>query len=121
MKRYASSDEMLNAVDYIVEANSFEQTTLWKKYHEKVKWEEHLSGFGVHVGDIADLHPVWISILVETINGKVVLFWYPTSNVVDYEMCERFIMRKTVNRDSKSRLVDANHFPHILQDIEKGD
>jgi len=118
MKRYQDSDEMLSAVDYVVEANSFEQLTLWKDWNNRVEWEDCRGGFGVHVGDVGDLFPVWISLLVAKINGKVVLFWFPTSMVVDYEMCENYIKRHTVNRSYRN-LVDAQNFHNVVHDTDK--
>ncbi len=76
-----------------VEANRFEEMALWERYHkEKGKTWEGTSGYGVHVGDI-DGRPVCLSFLLKTIDGKKILFWHPTSQVVDYVMIEEYMER----------------------------
>lgn len=87
--RFAPSDEvkayMCDAI-WFVEATNTERANLWKQYgadHRQV-WTSDLGGYGVTVGTIAD-KPICLSILYAIIGGKKVVFWYPTSVVVDYD------------------------------------
>ena len=84
----------LAGVEGIVDANRFEQSELWKRFHKErgIPWEENLSGFGVTVGKVGDM-PVSISINTAKIDGRKILFVEDTSQVVDFRMIDAWLVR----------------------------
>ncbi len=107
---YTTLEEALAGTEYIVEANSFEKHTLWDEYNTTNNWEQHLSGWLPKVG-VTDERPVCISVLWATINGKFVLFWHPTSSLVDHFKIEEYLKTKCPNVKS----CDANNFHQCIQ------
>lgn len=87
-----SDDPRFGATKYIVEASSFEQMELWKRYNEELKWKEDLAGLIITVGAIEDrpvvIHCTWAILL-----GSLVLFLEPTSKIVDYIMIEDWLVK----------------------------
>lgn len=88
-------DELLEEVEYAVEANSFESQCLWQRFsnQEGVVWESCSQGKMITLG-ITDDMPVCMSVFVNTINGVNVLFYEMTSQVVDYRLVDKFLEQK---------------------------
>lgn len=110
--------EFIKDCVYAVESNSFEDLTLWQKYHEKVKWEQICSGYGPTIGMLGD-RPVCVSIHVNIINGHRVLFYNACSQVVDHVMVEAWVKERIKNK----KLTDAGNFHlviHYIDDLNKG-
>lgn len=81
----------LDGVIGVVEANSFETSRLWREHHEKRAWIENLSGFGCTVGHRHG-DPVCISLLTATVDGHKILFFHPTSPVVDWDLIDAWMV-----------------------------
>lgn len=89
--------EGLKQAEYVVEATHDEQHLLWVAYYDrpdprmpKIEWESISTGTGATVGEI-DGRPICLSIFFARINGVLVLFWEPTSQVVDYVQVEAWL------------------------------
>lgn len=90
---YAPSDELrdfLAGTVALVEATNTEKHHLWSSYSTLYKWDTALSGFGMTVGEL-DNRSVAISILKAKIDGKQFVFWFPTSEVVDYAQIKNWL------------------------------
>lgn len=76
-------------IAYAVEATRAEQMWLWKDHHRDAgwSWTDERSGYIARVGEL-DGRPVMISITRSMVQGQSVLFWHPTSVVVDHDMIE---------------------------------
>lgn len=87
------SDTRFASTDFVVEANSCESLYLWKDCQtQKIEWIQDNSGILVKVGEVNDM-PVNISVNWNTIDGLKVLFWYPISRMVDYDMITQWFNR----------------------------
>lgn len=109
--------EFLKDTFAYVEANYFEYQTLWEKwFHEskRVTWEANLSGFLPTVAKY-DNRPVCISILYAYINGKKVLFYHATSQMVFYPAIEAWLKKYLPDIIHS----DAQNFHNIVHSIER--
>lgn len=78
-------------VVYLVEATSYETLALWQRYHEETQWKSVTYGGPMfHIGALAD-RPVVLSVNICEILGRKVMFYNPTSQVVDWVMVEEFL------------------------------
>lgn len=105
-------DKRYSQTEYLVEATSFEKTALWKDYSTTHDWRDHLDGYLPVCGSLND-RPICISALWADIEGRLVMFWHPTSNLVDYEVIEFWLK----NNCTKAKHNDANNFHAVLNDI----
>lgn len=105
-------EEMMEVTEYAVEANRFEKSHLWRRYEYEVLWQEILGGYGVSVPDDGG----FVSLLWGIIEGKCVLFYEVTSNIVNFQVVESWIKS---NMDIKL-MVDSSNFYQIINDIKKG-
>lgn len=125
MKTNKASDQIkifLNDVDGVCEATNTEKTYLWmvnkhSLYGQKPReWKELLSGYGVTVGYLNDM-PVFISLLKDNIDGKNILFWFATSQVVDYRMINAWLeenIPERARRDGRIHQTDAANFHNLF-------
>ncbi len=100
----------LDAVEFIVEANSFEHMCLWKKWHQEggIDWKDSNSGTGRTIGYL-DGRPVFLSLRCADINGLRVLFWFCTSQVADYRLIGEWFKEKcNPTYDNKTRRAKCN-------------
>jgi hypothetical protein len=115
-----TSEEKLQKTKFFVEANSFEKFTLWKEWHEEIKWEDDAEGFGIEIGRVSSgkrKYPVVVSFNFAKINGTQVCFYYGCSQVVDHPMIEKYITKRwPVKYDSNSRkaMTDADNFHNCI-------
>lgn len=109
-----------------VEANSFEQFSLWQDNNanngiKELPWIEGGMGLMETVGHI-DGRPVCISLMVNTIDGHRILFYYATSEVVDHKMIEEWIEANmpasALTYDGRVNRTDAMNFHNIFNDIQ---
>lgn len=109
--------EYLLGVVGIVEANSFESSMLWEKHHEKREWKETLSGYLPCVGFIGE-RPIHISLMTAIIDGFKILFWHPTSQVVDHalivEWFQKNLPTSAINDRGYPNSVDAQNFFNVF-------
>lgn len=115
------SFEIFKDVIGIVEANSFEHMCLFEE-RKDLNWIENGQGLSFSVGSIGK-RPVCITVFVETINDKRVVFWDATSQVVDYTMIHKWFERhlpisafKKAHDDiPRVNSVDAMNFHNIFR------
>lgn len=101
----------------VVEANSFERLSLWQKKSPRSEtsrnpvntWQDLGSGCMFHVGD-CDGRPVNVEISFACINGKWVMFYWPCSQVVDFNLVEEWLEKYM----SHARKSDAMNFHNII-------
>lgn len=74
-------------VEGIVEATSFEKFALWFMNPDYV-WGPQNFGWGEAIGDS------FVSIFIQELNGKRILFWHATSKRVDYNDIEKWLDEK---------------------------
>lgn len=85
--------DFLEGVVGVIEANSFERYTLWDRNRRSEKpltWEQEYSGLMETVGRLAD-RPVCISLIKARVSGHLLLFIYPTSQVVDHLLIDAWL------------------------------
>lgn len=114
----------------IVEATSYEQLCLWRdnanpfnaKVEGKAKWEQVLDGWLPTVGNITKkAYPVAISLHWCLIDGRPVLFWHATSQMVDHRMIEAWLKKQCPNpyKDQPTLVQDAQNFHIVLHAIAR--
>lgn len=101
-------EKFIEGVSGICEANSFEHSCLWERWHTRGKWEHSYCGLGLTLGGI-DNRPVCIAINTIKYNGKKILFWYCTSQVCDHKMIDDWLLEKLPGIEK----TDAQNF-HIV-------
>ena len=75
----------------VVEANSFETLCLWKEHpNADARWKQAPWGPLVEIGQV-DGRPIWVSLLVHTIDGDRVLFIDATSQIVDHKLIDEWL------------------------------
>jgi len=131
-------EDRLRRTDFFVEANSFEESALWRKYvyekpnrkmHDNVdingmEWLQDTAGFGKIVGHIGvgKKRPVGVHFSWYAIGDKYVCFYNPNTRYVDWDMVEKWIEKHfPVKYDNGTRraMTDANNFHncyHFCQD-----
>ena len=126
-------DDRLKATVCSVECTHFEQHCLWQQWvkdatpENRIIWQEILDGWLPCVGAINVkneqgldvMRPIHISTTWAFINGAPVLFWHPTSIVVEYDIIENWLKDKMpqVYRDSQSCATGAQNFHIIIHRI----
>lgn len=110
-------DPRFLTTEYVVEANSFEQFSLWKEFSNEVEWRQGGSGIMIQVGELGGMlqekRPVNISCYWNSINGMNVLFWYGCSQLVDYKMIEEWFKNNCHIIEANSKRTakcDADNF-----------
>lgn len=84
--------EFLKDVVGVVEATSYESMCLWREYHQTQKktWIQGRGGYLPTIGQL-DGRPVVLSLLVNTVDSRPILFLEVTSQVVDHKMVEEWL------------------------------
>jgi hypothetical protein len=83
-------DDLEGVVGFI-EANSFEQHSIYKEALEaKRTYVGQTSGYILQAGTFHE-YDVWVSVTFATISGQRLAFYYPTSRYVDYELVRKWI------------------------------
>lgn len=114
---------------FIVEATSFEQFSLWEtnalnsihcRNKSPLKWEQ-MNGWLVTVGRYKK-RPCCISVSWARINGRLIMFYHPTSQFVDWNMIDKWIDKhfqgKWDNQIRRAK-IDAQNFHLCIQAIEE--
>lgn len=123
------SDEVakfLEDVQGMVEATSFEKYCLWKDYHESYQWIEGRAGFGQTVGYFSvdvdgeeEKYPVVISLLIDVVNVKKILFYEATSVIVDWNAIDawfkKHMPKSAFLADGRLNKTDAMNFHNIIR------
>lgn len=96
---------------YMVEATSYEQLSLWQKHHEELDWQEVSRGGPMfNLGELSG-RPIVVCVNIFSIHGRNVLFYNPTSQVVDWAMVEDFLEKSwpTVPKTDAMNFFNAVH------------
>jgi hypothetical protein len=122
-------DKRRTATVYVVEATHNEQHGLWREYsqeaarggwgtpkNKRVPWKAHSDGW-IPIAGVFAKHVVSISIFWTEIHGQLVMFWEPTSRIVDHELCEKWLEENVpCYKDNHTNL---SNFHHCLMALEK--
>lgn len=107
---------------FLVEASSFEKQSLWERWNDLLVWEDQNRGCIGQVG-ILDDRSVVISVFWANIEGKLVAFWEPTSQVVDYKMIEEWFAQNCVppkvDRGTRNARCNAMNFHSCIHAIRE--
>lgn len=94
--------EDLKETFFVIEATSYEQLMLWQEWNGKVAWKQDNLGWLETVGFLDNM-PVCISIMRVNLNGHWVLFWFPTSQVVDHRLIDKWLDENVFKYTPKHR------------------
>ena len=109
-----TAEEKYLDTKFLVEANSFEHLALWKENNKEYDWQEdtRCEARTMYVND----RPICYTCQWSIINKQRVMFWDPTSQLVDYKLIEEDLKKICPNIISKS---NAMNFHNILHDINR--
>jgi hypothetical protein len=124
-----TAEERLKRTVFIVEADSYAQQHIWSDYadnsrnpinKDKVFKFEQMHGWLVHVGRFAR-HDIYVSMSWTKINGFLVMFYYPTSRIVDHNVVEAWLKKHFDGKYDGDRRAqcDASNAFHCLSYIDK--
>lgn len=121
-----TAESRLAKTFFIVEATSFEQQTIWEKnrngrFSSILEWESINDGWLIEVGEI-NKKPCCVSVGWAKIEGYLVMFYYPTSRMVDWQMIEKWLDKNFQGKwDSGTRKAqtDAQNFHHCVSAINE--
>jgi len=124
-----TKDKELENIFYVVEANSFERSTLWEEWSQAsleprpnrtlLNWAGQAHGFSVQVGKL-DRRPVMVSITFDTINGAKIVFYDAISQVVDHRMVDKWVEENLISTlpNGRQNHCDAMNFVHCVHAIQ---
>lgn len=95
----------------LCEATDCERFYLWQEYKEY--WKECRSGYGLIVGTTDD-RPTMLSLLVDEIKGKKILFYYATSQLVDHNHIDNWLRENFKVLLSRHMKTNATNFANIV-------
>ena len=117
--------KLFEDVFFLVEATDAERFFLWKENDEskRVSWEDIMRGYSIQIGTL-DKRPVMVTIFYAMLNGKKIMFYEGTSQVVDHKMIELWIQHFSLNNirwDNGTRWAHCNamNFHHCLEAIKE--
>jgi len=121
MKMLTYQDTFLKDTIGFVEATAFEQYALWFINKEAteypVEWTDSREGIMVYVGDY-NYNPIYLSLVSAIVKGQKIIFWHPTSPVVNYDMINAWIVKNAPNTARVNQAVnktDAGNFQNIFR------
>lgn len=112
------NDASPNVLEFIkpcvgmIEATNSEKNLLWEKYHESVEWKSGSAGYIVNIATLLD-RPISLSLWVDTINGKPILFYHGVSSLVDHDLIMEWL-EKNMPEEVFINRTDASNFHIIL-------
>lgn len=121
-QKLRDDDELVKFMDGaigVVEMTREEEMAIWERYTKEYKytWVSNNSGYGKNVGFLADM-PVFISLSTAVVKGYKLVFWHPTSQVVDYRMIEDWFTlnapEASREKDGRYNRTDATNFHNIF-------
>jgi hypothetical protein len=89
----ASRSDAIVPCDFAVEATDYERLCLWREWHDeqrRVTWQEESRGLLVTVGHVGD-RPVCVCLCWATIDGRRVVFYHASSQIVDHPTVEAWV------------------------------
>tara|TARA_Y100001956_G_C4104134_1_gene179120 strand:- start:347 stop:745 length:399 start_codon:yes stop_codon:yes gene_type:complete len=115
----------LKDVCYLVEANSFEKSILFEKFHLKnenpIEWKDGIESKTVALNYNGD--SIVFVIFIEELDGIPVAFWHSTSLIVHYGMIEDYFKKEAPHlyEGSRFQTTDANNFHNCIHYIKNMD
>ena len=116
---YAPPDERFKRTFFLVEATAFERRMLWSEWAKELEWVDEPIGWLHTIGMFARC-PVVLSFTWSSIGGQLVVFWEPTSQVVDYRMIDLWLAKycPTLQKNgSANTRCDAENFGSCIRAI----
>lgn len=105
-------------VVYMVETTSYEKLALWREYHKELNWQEVTHGGPMfQLGELAG-RPIVLSVNIISILGRKVMFYEPTSQVVDWVMVEDFLKKSWPNVQMTNGMNFFNAV-HYIRELNK--
>lgn len=95
-----------------VECNSASMQLLWEKYSNVYNWETKLPSFVKVIGYL-NRRPITLSITFATIQGKLIAFWEPTSELIDHAMIEKWFFT-FYGKVTPENSIDDNNFFNVI-------
>ena len=87
--------EDLKDAFFVVEASNHEIQFIWKEWNQAIPMEQDGSGFGREVGTCGGL-PVMVTFFRFKIWGKWIVFYEPTSQVIDHRLIDNWIKKNVL-------------------------
>lgn len=120
-KDFLSFDDALKLCSFAVESTPFEQDVLRTKHNKNYNWADQHYICNAIIGDINGRR-VSIQMNVYKIEDVYVLFWHPTSTVIDYDMIENYLRKQfesiwTEISDYQSRTFRTDNFHVVINKI----
>lgn len=106
----------MTPADYAVEATDFERLSLWREWHERVRWEDESRGRLCTIGELGG-RPIAVTVSWAWIDRRLVAFYEATSQVVDHEAVERWMRSKLLTPGGTHS--DAMNFHNIVHAIRR--
>lgn len=113
-------DTCIADIFYAVEATSCEKHFLWKEYNVKHAWKDIGFGWGMHVGEL-DSMPIVVSLQMAIIDGRRILFYEATSQIVDHRIISKWLNDNVPAlkhiEGVRRKMCDATNFHNCLHSI----
>ena len=109
------ADQQFAKAVYVVEASRTEQLDLWVANNKKETWRQKSEGSWFQIG-VYNRQPVCVAFTFAEINGKIVVFYDSTSNIVNWELIRKWIKKRCNPYDINNRQAqcDAMNFGQFL-------
>jgi hypothetical protein len=108
--------DMMERVQFAVEASDYESLRLWQEFHPKAKsWEQEMRGTMITVGHIND-RPICVQLSWNMINDKRVLFYSASSQLVDWVLIEKWLKANALTPGHT--MTDASNFHLIFDQLQ---
>lgn len=97
--------------EFVIEATDFEERCLWNEYGERIQWEQLNPGWWEEIGKVAH-RPIAVTVSFARLDGRLVMFYEGCSELVDYKMVRRWVMKmaKPPQRDGRESHCNAPNF-----------
>lgn len=120
-------DKRFDETFFCVEATSYEAQQIWREFNQErgIPWKQG-SGVGIHIGELDIVGqgkmPVVLSLMWNTIRGKLICFHEAVSQVVDHKMIEDWLQKNIIKDKTwagdRPITCDAMNAFHMLEAIQ---
>lgn len=126
MSEWQELSDLCGVAKFVIEASSFEHQKLWEYWgnppeRARVHWIAQSRGWLLEIGKL-DSRPICLSVSGALLNGQAVLFYYATSEVVDWAQIELWFKEHCWPQWDNGRRrahCDAMNFHHCVLAIEQ--
>jgi hypothetical protein len=108
---------LFDSTDFVVEADEFARFQLNIIWRHRVKWDFDPRCYTVNVGTFAG-YPVNICLQFAMLNGKRIMFYSPSSQIVNYEMIDKWLLaycNPTRHAGLDRAHVNAQNFHQVIE------